>query len=150
MNDLAELVSNGLTVSLIILGFHVVNYWWPQTSAAYLKFKRGEDLTSTEKLIVGIFISFVAVILDNLYWGLAWTFHYLEHPYASIMISHGFYPNIPFRQGLGVLAAYLHIVAYHQTNDGTGVDKAVLHLKISMIAGLVYSIALFSYRFIAS
>lgn len=147
MIDIAELISNALTVSLIILGLHVVIYWWPETKKAFFSKK---PLNSTQRLICGVFVSFVAVILDNLYWGFTWSLHYLGHDLAPVFLFNGVYPNIPFRQGLGILAAFLHIHAYHKASPAKPDTTAFNQLKVSLLFGVIYAVLIFSYRALTS
>jgi hypothetical protein len=63
-------------------------------------------------IICGITIGFLGNAVDNLYWLIPWTSHYLEMPFTTNLIEFGVFPNIIFRQLMTTIAAYCHIRAF--------------------------------------
>jgi hypothetical protein len=104
---IAELISLSLTVPTIVLALSVVWIWGPAAIKAWFL-----DLPSAHSwFILGVATGFTGGIFDNLYWGFPWLYEYLDYPTARYFMEHGVYFNIPFRQGLGIFAAYCHLRA---------------------------------------
>lgn len=76
-----------------------------------------KDKSSTNWMILGIFVSFIGSTIDNLYWGLAWSLEYLNSPLSEDAFSNGVYSNLPFRQATTLVAALCHIKAAVDTDN---------------------------------
>ena len=101
------LISLALTPATILAAAIVVALWWkPTKKAIFVTHKK-----DVQWFMVGVFASFIGSIVDNLYWGLAWTADYYDHPIKEALFKYGVYPNTIFRQGCTLVAAYCHIRA---------------------------------------
>jgi hypothetical protein len=138
MQKVAELVSLGLSVTTIVLCFSVVIFWSKSAKHAIKKKKRDP----LDWFILGVFFGFIGESFDNLYWIFPWTFMYLEDEYlSSILMSHGVFSNIPFRQIMGSVSAYFHIrahIEFSKSKDNKH-NEILLH---AIFIGLLYSIML--------
>jgi len=110
MQTIAEAISLFLTWPTILLGAVVV-IKWGQSAWKSLCTKRSER-DSTQWFILGVAVAFLGSIVDNGYWGVAWTAHTIDHPQTLNLFATGVYFNIPFRQMAGAYAAYCHLKAY--------------------------------------
>lgn len=147
MIDFAQLVSNGMTVSLLILGFMVLYYWHGAFKDAVLAFIKDRSITGRQALISGVYVSFLALMLDNAYWGFTWTLVYLDEPFGYVLRDNGIFPNIPFRQMLGIFATFLHIYAHKRDDDvkvaGYKMNLAGMQLIIAIAAGFIFSVVIY-------
>lgn len=109
-DGLAELISLGLTVPLVVLALNVVRIYGVNALKTAVAISKKRSISSVEWLVLGIVVSFIGAIFDNLYWGAAWTAEYLDLEAKRALFSFGVYANIPFRQIAGMLAAYCHCV----------------------------------------
>lgn len=134
----AELISNGMTVSTIILSSVVIYLWRKSAQDLFVSRKK---FTSDNWFIVGVFLGFVAQFFDNLYWLLPWTAKYLGLEEADSLVEFGVFINIPIRQTLGSIAAYCHIRAALQYHDHASNDANKILFCAASI-GLAYSVAL--------
>lgn len=132
----AELASLGLSIVTIILSGAVAILW---AKAVYQIVKNDKQLDAMDWFIIGVFISFSKDLLDNAYWTIPWTLHFLEDPKSSFYFLNGVFSNIPIRQILGSFSAYCHIRAHYQfKNDNERRHDRIL--KLAITAGIVYSI----------
>ena len=132
MNNVAELISLGLTVPTVILSAYVVVLFFP--IAVYAMAERNKK--QAEWLILGITIGFMGSIVDNVYWAVAWSASYLDLDCKDFLFTHGVYSNIPFRQLAGVMAAILHCMA--DTSSAAVVKlKRFKNLKAVLIASVI-------------
>jgi len=138
MQKIAELFSNGLTATTIVLAAVVVFLW---AKSARLALNREGPLTTEDWFILGVFLGFVSVVLDNAYWLVAWSLVYVDSPAASDAMAHGVFWNIPFRQVLGSAAAYCHVRAAFQYG-GSRDRRANKMLLFAALAGVTYSVLL--------
>lgn len=115
MDRLVTLASLAITPATIILSLMVVYVWFGGVKEA-LK-KKGVSITDLEWFIIGVWIGFLGSVIDNLYWGLAWTADYLNLSVKDWLFSHGPYSNLPFRQITTTLAAYCHLRAAINTKN---------------------------------
>lgn len=106
-HDLAELTSLALTAPTVILAIAVVWMWAPSSIAAV----RNGLATGHDWFLVGVVLGFMGSSIDNLYWSLPWSASLIGHPLSETLFESGVYFNIPFRQGLGIAAAYCHLRA---------------------------------------
>lgn len=150
MIDLAQLISNGMTVSLMALGFMVIYYWHGAFKEAIKTLVLQKRITGRQALISGVYVSFVALMLDNAYWGVTWSLVYLEHPFGIILRDNGVYPNIPSRQVLGIFAAFLHIYAHKLDDDieiaGQKINVAEFQLVMALFVGVGFSVFLYTIK----
>lgn len=109
LNDFFTLFSLFLTPLTIIAAGAVVWQWLPVAIQGYKK--HGGHPSERDLLIAGVAIGFIGGFMDNLYWGITWSLDYVSHPTKSWWFEHGVWSNTVFRQGLGITAAWLHLVA---------------------------------------
>lgn len=107
VNDTVTLLSLLLTPATVIGCIAVVVLWFDSAKKAFYE----KHKTEMHWLILGVFFSFLGSIVDNTYWGLAWSANYLEHPLADDLFHNGVFSNLPFRQITTLLAAYCHMRA---------------------------------------
>lgn len=143
MHKIAEMVSLVLTAPTIILGLGVIVHWGPSAWIAWRKPPRDRD--SIEWLILGVAVGFLGGVLDNAYWGLAWTSDFIGSDSRNSLFNSGVYFNIPFRQLAGVYAAHCHLRSYC-LHDDTREGKLRRYWVISVLLGILYVTALLSFR----
>jgi hypothetical protein len=107
LQNIAELISLGLTFPTVILAFAVVYMWLPSARKAWLSASK----TGQDWFVMGVAIGFIGAALDNIYWFMPWTASYISDPAFQTLTNAGVFFNIFFRQGLGILAAYCHLRA---------------------------------------
>lgn len=135
MNDVAEMFSLALTFPTVLVGLGVLVHWG---SEAWQAFKKPASLrTGVDWLILGVAIGFLGDVLDNAYWGVAWSAEYMELSIRDTLFAHGVWPNIPFRQGAGIYAAYCHMRSYYVSRK-QGNKKLSRIVLASFIVGFVY------------
>lgn len=133
MQNAAELSSLWLTFPTVILGVAVVALWGPHIVKQVATRK---DLDSHDWLILGVFVAFLGAVIDNCFWGIAWTLDYLESDYRDWWFRHGVYPNVFARQIAGSYAAYCHLVAFYQTAGQRRVNHWV---ALTLAVGFLYA-----------
>lgn len=104
----AIVVSEFLTILCLGMSFAVIILWMPGN------INRDESVNShpsVKWLVTGIVTSFLASIIDNVWWGIAWGNRYFDTAYWEWWFDHGVYSNIISRQGLKLFAAWCHIKA---------------------------------------
>lgn len=144
VQHIAELISNGLSVPVIILCFSVAALWFKP--AVHALKPNGKPTTAQQWFIIGVFFSFFGEIVDNLYWTVAWSVVYLDMPNWLSVVESGVFANIPFRQLLGIFAAYCHInSAYAFINNGEH-NKSNKILTFSIVGGIIFAGILFLLR----
>lgn len=107
LTKFAEAVSLAMTIPTVMLGLGVVYLW----GGAAIKSLKDKTLDSHGWFILGVVVSFVGSVLDNLYWAIPWTSSFIGSDNTSFLMSIGVYFNIFFRQGAGIFAAYCHLKA---------------------------------------
>ena len=112
LQQIAELLSLGLTFPTVILAGAVVYMWFPSAREALLK----ETRSGQDWFVMGVAIGFVGAMLDNIYWFIPWTASYIGHPAFVDLTNAGVFFNVFMRQGLGILAAYCHLKAAELTS----------------------------------
>lgn len=143
IHQLAELVSLWLSVPAVILSVAVVLVWMPAAHKAMTTAARN----ATQWFAMGVTVGFIGGAIDNLYWMVPWTFHYLEMTeHSSALFNFGVYSNIPFRQICTLLAAYCHIRSALAFTDKDGYDHGLNFVNLlfagSVVAGGLYAGAL--------
>ena len=143
MLEMIEAVSLVLTAPLLALAGMVVYYWFPDSLNASKK--PISIWQSHDWFVVGIAISFIGSILDNAYWGLAWSTALIHHDCRDCLFEWGALPNIFFRQIATSVAAYCHLRAaavYLGNRRQYEVLKWTKFLNLvtvlSVVAGLMY------------
>ena len=139
-DETAELLSLGLTPVTIMLSALVICLWWSET---WRVFKVGPK-TPQCWFIIGVVIAFSGAVVDNGYWGAAWTAEYLQsEEAANWLFDNGMYSNIVFRQGFGTVAAYCHIrAAYDYADKSVGRFNADQLTLIGLVLGAASSLVL--------
>lgn len=135
MNDLAEAASLALSFPTIIAGLGVLVHWgkgaWEAiTTTPALR-------TAVQWLVLGVYVGFLGDVLDNAYWFFAWSAEFANHPSRDWWFSNGAWPNIPFRQGAGIYAAYCHMRSYYSAMK-EGKWKLQLIILGSFALGIIY------------
>ena len=132
-NDIAALISLALTVPTVMFAVAVLCIWGKE---ALRVFKAGPS-NPMEWLIIGVVIAFLGSVVNNLYWGFAWSHTYLSGQELDPTIAHmGVVFNIFFRQVCGILAAYCHLKSYTELKKDSNLN-ANLWIS-SSIVGVVY------------
>ena len=114
IQKVSEAISLGLTVPTIILSLAVVRAWGPRVWFAI----RHGQMTDAQWLILGVSISFVGAFMDNLYWAIPWTLHFISSEHADFFFMLGVHFNIFFRQSTGILAALCHLRSFYAGRRG--------------------------------
>lgn len=142
LHHLAEITSLAMAVPTIVLAVAVVWTWGP----AALKALVSRNFTPNDWFIVGVCVGFLGSVGDNLYWGLAWSAEFTDHAAADKLFALGVWSNIPFRQGMGIAAAYCHLRA--ATGDQSTLRHATLNriLLVSYLAAIAIVAALLFFR----
>ena len=92
-------------------------------------------------ITIGVALGFIGDSADSAYWALPWSADYLDHGSRDWFFAHGIYANIPFRQGLGILAAACHLYAAEIADLAPAGITRKLFVR-SSIVGVVYTAAL--------
>lgn len=127
---LSEVLYLVMSVPLVVMSLTIVQLF----CAKALEAMRTVRKTAHDWLILGVFFSFIAKALDNLYWSLAWGADAFHLPCADQLMAWGVVANIPFRQSFGLIAIYCHIHALQLATDGTAgvrVDRLV-HCRLTL------------------
>lgn len=136
IQKVSEAISLGLTVPTIILSLAVVRAWGPRVLFAI----RHGQMTEAQWLILGVSISFVGAFLDNLYWSIPWTLHFINSEYAASWFLRGIHFNIFFRQSTGILAALCHLRSFYAGQNGY--RSLSFLLLVAHMCGLAYLLIL--------
>lgn len=107
MHEIVTLLSLSLTAPVLVASIAVVALWWRSAMNAFFE----EHKTGTSWFVIGVVLSFLGSVIDNSYWFVAWLYDYLGRDEAQSLFRNGVYSNLPFRQGLTLLAAMCHIIA---------------------------------------
>jgi len=142
LQDIAELISLGLTFPTVVLAFTVIYMWLPSARKAW----QNTNKTGQDWFVMGVAIGFVGAALDNIYWFIPWTAAFIGDPAFQTLTNAGVFFNIFFRQGMGIAAAYCHIKAAELSS--TRSLKVVNTLLISSyLAGFGYAVVLILHNF---
>jgi len=131
-----ELGSLALTVPLLVLCSVVVYECYP---LMYRCFKFYKDDKKICWIIAGIFFGFGGHIVDNFYWAIPWTSHFLGLGYTEALIKFGVFPNIIFRQFLTALSAYCHIRAFIAPENFRDAKWLNVLLGVTVMVGFMYA-----------
>jgi hypothetical protein len=133
----AIVVSLFMSVVCIMLALEVIGLWLPGNMGDTV----GKYSNSVRWLVTGIVISFAASVIDNVWWGIAWSLRYLDDPNWVWWFDHGVCSNIISRQGLKIFAAWCHVKA--AVEAGIISDcSARAYLFFSIALGLAVSLFL--------
>lgn len=135
MTNLAEIVSLVLTWPTLILGCGVLWHWGGEAWRAWRV--PGKDRSGVQWLIVGVLAGFLGEVLDNTYWGIAWSMQFIESQHAGWWFTMGVWPNIPFRQCASIYAGYCHMRSFYSAQQQTD-RKLTCIVLASALLGLVY------------
>lgn len=134
---LAALTSLGMTPPLIVMCLGVVWYWWETA----VKAARAAYRTPAMWITIGVALGFIGDSADSGYWAMPWSADYLDHPSKGPLFAAGVYANIPFRQGLGIIAAACHLYAAELSKLAPDGITRKLFVR-SSIVGVLYTLAL--------
>lgn len=137
IRKIAELISLILTVPCVVLAVGVIVMWGKDAIEA----SRKKEKTAAQWFILGVAVSFIGTALDNMYWTIPWTYHFVGSPKSEFWIVWGPLFNIFFRQLCGILAGYCHIKS--AILHGAG-NKSIINtlIKVSLIIGFLYALFL--------
>lgn len=135
----AEVISLTLTLPAVVLSTWVVVIWGPKAWVA-LKLNANKR-TDLDWLILGIAVGFLGGVIDNTYWGVAWSLQYIESDCADWWFTHGAFPNIVARQAAGAYAAYCHLRGFW-TSIKERHNRLAIMCIASLIAGIIYVLGL--------
>jgi len=100
---------NILTLNLLLgcwtigVAYMVLHFWTPNA--------RSNASTANRLLLIGISISFLGTIGDNVYWGLTWLSQLKGWPSEAQWFAGGPYANTLFRHAMKIAAAACHLEA---------------------------------------
>lgn len=106
MYKYAEIISLVLTFVTLQMCLEVAFIWWGEAKQ-FIQGHREPWLWAG----FGILIHFLSAFGDNLYWGIAWSFHFMDSDLADWWFRHGVFSNIPFRQAGTTIAAFCYVRA---------------------------------------
>jgi len=128
-----EVLSLGLTPMTVMLSLSVLVIWGGRALQGLFK----REKTDLDWLILGIVISFIGKLGDNMWWGFAWHFAHEGHDQLKDWwFSNGVFSNSMFRQGCGLLSAICHVQA------GLTSNKLSCIVGVAVIVGLTYALIL--------
>lgn len=133
MTDGVLTVNTLLTLLTIGSAGVVVLVWMP---TFVLNAKKNEKLEPHQLLLLGIAISFLSTICDNIYWGITWFAKLKQWPTAIWWLDHGPIANTFFRHLGKIMAAGCHIEAARRSG-------VVLREEITAMTVLVCVVCLF-------
>lgn len=137
--EITEGISLGLTSPTVLLAGLLLFIWFGKAKRAL----RAKNRSSTQWLLLGVFIGFLGGLGDNIFWGLAWTLSYLHHEWKEPVFASGAMFNIFFRQGAGAIAAYCHLrAAAEHPGSGLTVDRLNAIVLVTVILGALFWISL--------
>lgn len=115
---------------------------WKEQAWVTLNMKKS-DREAHDWLILGVCTGFLGSVLDNAFWGLAWTLDYIElEPARSIVFEWGALPNIFFRQLAGIFAAHCHITSFLvRSENGFYLSSYRTMVVLSILFGLIWVVA---------
>ena len=134
MQEIAELISLGMTFPTVILAVAVVYTWFPSAKESF----RSNCKESQDWFIMGVVIGFVGSILDNIYWFFPWSASFIGHESFQTLTNAGVFFNVFFRQGCGMVAAYCHMRAA-ESSIQPGMATLNRLLVASNLIGLGYA-----------
>ncbi len=137
IQNIAKLISIGMTFPTVILAAVVVYTWLPSA----INSLKTSSLESQEWFIIGVIVGFIGAIFDNIFWVIPWTYSFIGVDLYYKVIPYGILFNIIFRQLCIIIAAYCHLKAAEMTFEPK-IKYLNNILVCGNIAGLIYSISL--------
>lgn len=108
-----SLLSLGATPLAITSCLGVIYIWFkPALRSIFVS-----DRTEVQWFMLGVIIGFSGSLIDNIYWGLAWTADFTSHELREWLFRNGVYQNSISRQLATIVAGLCHIKASHETGD---------------------------------
>ena len=142
----AEMVSLVLTAPTLLGAIAVLWVWGGRSWEIFKKSPLAR--AEAEWLILGIAVGFLGGLVDNVYWGIAWSYQLLDSPDADWWWSHGAYSNIFARQLAGAYAAYCHVTGF-VISVRSGHYKLALAFAGAIALGFLYVACLLAMRSLA-
>lgn len=134
ISNAAEAISLALTAPTLYLARRTIAKFWRLAWGTLAT--PANQRTDYQWLILGIVVGFLGALLDNLYWGIAWTASYIDSPATAFWFEHGVFANVPFRQLAGIAAGYCHVISaekhYHNRTP------VITRTLFSLLLGAVY------------
>ena len=123
LDNLIVLISIFTTPILIIASSVVIYILFN----SFVRAKNSDQRTPVEWMIIGIVINFTGSIFDNLWWFIAWSYHYIDPSSEGkeFFFHYGVYSNTIFRQLFGIAGALCHI--YAGTKQANIWHKSILY-----------------------
>lgn len=90
---------------------------------------------------LGVVVHFSVSVLDNTYWGIAWSYKFAEHSIWPWWFANGVLSNIPFRQLGTAAAAFCYVRAAYLFHD-KALDGVYTRMVLALVAGVVYVLIL--------
>lgn len=140
MQDLVEFVSLTLTVPTLLVGVWVLWVYGPSALRSLRSWSHGNTPEYHSLLIVGIVVGFLGSVLDNAYWGAAWSSEFFDHESRDSLFQYGVWSNVPFRQLAGTAAGSLHVWA-HVRDSESGRKLFAAIWVFTVWAGIVLAVA---------
>lgn len=134
LREAVTLLSLALTVPAVMGCIGVILLWKDSAVDALQQ----QERLALHWFILGVTVGFLGSLVDNVYWGIAWTADYLGHSSRDAWFYNGVYPNLIFRQACLSFAAYCHIRAAVAT---THISFKVW-VTFSWFAGILLALAL--------
>jgi hypothetical protein len=105
--ELFTLLSLGLTPMTILANCAVISLWY----TPFVRALSTREKTAVGWLIIGVVINFSGGVIDNIWWGIAWSYNYLNNTgeIKEFFFTNGVYSNTFFRQMTGIAGALCHI-----------------------------------------
>jgi len=116
--------STTFTIITIYSSLIVVIHWHKSLS------KLSKELTAQQWFIWGVFLGFLSHVLDNTYWLIGWSGHFVDPNswVATNFFGYGQYFNLVFRQALEIGAATCHLYALVKFGIGHWGKQPILFL----------------------
>lgn len=134
-NEIAPVISLFLTIPTILFSIAVLAIWSKHGIESLKIVKMPMDW-----LIIGVCISFLGIVLDNLFWTMILSVRYYSNDLHLDVIQMALYYNVFVRQLFGICAAYCHLKSYTEMKKNKGLNKK-LWLSSSII-GILYVVVL--------
>ena len=131
--NIIQLISLGLSVVALYIIFGLLQAWHGPAKAALRVHNPNKQ--SSDWIILGIYLSFAGQFIDITYWQIGWSSYYInsDSHLTRVLFEYGTIPNIFFRQGIGIAAAILHLIAANMsTKPSDNIDEVRLTLPLTI------------------
>ena len=149
LHDFINFLSLSLTPMTIAAASAVIYAFGNRAMSAFRKIPTSSQhtqISEQEWFVLGIVIGFVGGWIDNFYWGIAWSADYFNWTIRDSLFHNGVYSNLPFRQGLGIIAALCHIAFVFWMRDHVKSDKIKFILVMGLITSIIFAIVLWIFK----